>query len=385
MDLLHISYSVYIKNAKRGSANYYCRVRENQKTVDVNLHTTDKAKADAYVRLRRSEVERYNDYVVAGEEVPEDLSAKIVHAVKGARPSTRRTLTIRETVDSWENDMRIRGLSERTITMYCKTVGYMFDVNMGVDELNVSTVRSAVASQSHIQASTRHSYFVAVGEYIKYVSRLYGVSLSLLDEVPKVKVVHKDQPWWTITEIRQIIEAVSCKSTEMERCYKAFFWFLALTGARQGEAGKVEWGDINDGYVTFRSTNVKTGETRVVPLEWRLLEMLGSLPKKSKYVFADIHPSQAGRFNVLSKAVRKCGARWGGLHSFRRSCSMYMYEKADDVKAVADMLGHGPVTMMKHYVASRSKRELSDLVGRVFSEENQIPDPMDRLREEGFV
>lgn len=384
---LKISYSTYIKNPSRQSAHYYGRVREKgQAVMDVDLKTREKSVAEAWARLRKSEVERYNEYVLCGEQVPEELESRIVRYGRQAKTEPEPSITIRKSIDIWEADMRVRGMSERTITMYCKSVGYVLgDIKLPITSLTVEKVRSAVASQSHIQASTRHSYFVAFVEYLKFVSRRYGTPAALLDEVPKVKVVHKDQPWWTITEIRRIIEHVKCKTEDMTKCYKAYYWFLALTGARQNEASLVEWSDIKDGYVTFRSTNVKTGVSRTVPLEWRLLDMINHLPRKSKYVFADLNKSQAGRFAVLSRAVRRCGAKWGGLHSFRRSCSMYMYEHADDVKAVADMLGHGSVTMMRYYVASRSKRELSDMVNRVYMDEIQIPDAMDRLVEDGLI
>lgn len=380
---LRISYSVYIKNPKRPSAHYYGRVREKGMPVmDIDLKTKEKSVAEAWARLRKSEVERYNEYVLCGEEVPTDLAERIVRrrAVVATETAHRGSMTLRKAVDEWEKNLRLRGLSERTITMYTKTIGYLFkDMSISLDSLNVDAIRTEVANQSHIAASTRHSYFVALFEFLKYASRYYGLNPMLKDEVPKVKVIHKDQPYWTMAEVAKIIENVKCKSELQTDCYKAYFWFLAMTGCRQGEGGNVEWSDIRNGCVTFRAVNVKTGESRTVPLDWRLLDMLNRLPRRGRLVFADIHTSQASRFNVLAKAVKAAGVRWGGLHSFRRSCSMLMYRKTSDIKGTAELLGHGAVTAMKYYQATRGVDALSELVTQAFGDERLVPDPMDRL------
>ncbi len=387
---LDIRYTVYIKNPNRPSAHYYGRVREKGvKVYDVDLKTKEKPVAEAWARLRKSEVARYNEYILCGEEPPKELADRIVRR-RMPNNSTERHLgasvSIRAAVDSWEQNLRLRGLSERTVTMYVKTMGYIFkDMGCAVSSLGPEEIRSAVAAQSHIKASTRHSYFVALVEFLKYLSRYYGLRSDLKEEVPKVKVIHKDQPYWNMQEIAKIIDCVECKTEVQTQCYKTFFWFLALTGARQGEGGAVEWNDIRNRCVTFRAINVKTGQSRTVPLDWRLLNMISKLPRTSKYVFADIHPSQAGRFNVLAKAVRKAGVRWGGLHSFRRSCSMLMYKKTSDIRGTADMLGHGPATAMRNYQAARGVDALTNLVEQSFGDELLIPDSMDDMIKAGLI
>ena len=75
MNTLKISYTVW---AKHGD-NLYCRVRQRgEKPLDVNLHTKDRAQADAFVRLRQKELELYNSYILAGEPVPEDVARKLL-------------------------------------------------------------------------------------------------------------------------------------------------------------------------------------------------------------------------------------------------------------------------------------------------------------------
>lgn len=387
---LKISYSTYIKNPSRPSAHYYGRVREKgQPVMDVDLKTKEKSVAEAWARLRKSEVERYNEYVLCGEKVPEELESRIVRRrMPILAPERHRggSISIRGAVDSWESVLKLRGLSSRTVTMYTKTMSYLFpDMSYTVDRIDTQVIRDTVARQSNIKASTRHSYFVVLVEFIKYASRYYGMPMELKDEIPKVKQIHTDQPYWSLQEIAKIIENVKCKTEEQTECYKAYFWFLALTGCRQHEGGAVEWSDIRNRCVTFRAVNVKNGHSRIVPLDWRLIDMLSKLPKTSKYVFDAIHPSQAGRFTVLAKAVRKSGVRWGGLHSFRRSCSMLMYAKTSDIKGTAEILGHGPGTALRYYQATRGVDTLTNLVEQTFADERWIPDAMDRLIENGLI
>lgn len=122
---LKISYSTYIKNPSRQSAHYYGRVREKgQAVMDVDLKTREKSVAEAWARLRKSEVERYNEYVLCGEQVPEELESRIVRYGRQAKTEPEPSITIRKSIDIWEADMRVRGMSERTITMYCKSGGY---------------------------------------------------------------------------------------------------------------------------------------------------------------------------------------------------------------------------------------------------------------------
>ena len=80
MRTLKISYSCYIKNKNRPTAHYYARVRQNGKVRDIDLRTESKDIAEAWVKLRRSELEQFNQYILLGEQVPAELEKKLVRA-----------------------------------------------------------------------------------------------------------------------------------------------------------------------------------------------------------------------------------------------------------------------------------------------------------------
>lgn len=386
--MIKLSYSIWQKNKNRGDETWWCRVREKgHSPLDVNLHTKVKAQAEAFMLLRKHEVELYNAQLLAGEPAdPSKLLRRGCPAQAVSSPS-KTVSTLMVCLDQWGADLRRRGFSSRTIRTYTTNVSYMLkDLNLSVTTLTPETVRRQTTEHDQLKASTRRCYFMSYREFLKYAVKHYGISADVLEEIPKIHQTQTDRPYWTMNEIRQIIDNVHCKSKLVEDCYKAYFWLMACSGARQGEAGALEWDDIsNDGVITFRASTTKGNKSRRVPLEWRILEMINRLPRRGKKIFYDIHETQPMRYHVLAKAIKAAGVRPGCLHSLRHSCSMYMYAHTADIKATAELLGHSAVTALQYYQSSRSPDQLRDIVSKAFEDSNQLPSPMDRLIEDDLI
>lgn len=389
MDPIKVSLCVYLKNPNRPNASYYARMRKDGRTTDIPLKTKDRAVAETWVHLRRDEIRRYNEYILVGETPPADLLQKIpigTSPVAQKGPS-KPVSTLRVCLDSWEADLRRRSFSNRTIRTYTTNVSYVLkDLGVSVSTLTPETVRRQMTEHDDIKASTRRCYFMAYKEFLRYCIRHYGISVETLEEIPKIHQTQTDRPYWTVQEVRRIIDNVHCKSKLVEDSYKAWFWFLFTTGCRQFEGGAVTWDDIsNDGLVTFRASTTKGNIMRRVPLDWRILDMINRLPRKSKLVFHYIHTTQPMRFHVLSQAIKAAGVKHGGLHTLRHSCSYLMYKMTTDIKATAEMLGHSPATALKFYQASRSPDQLREIVNKTFEDQNLLPSPMDRLIDEDLI
>ena len=389
MDPIKVSICVYLKNPNRPNASYYARMRKDGRTTDIPLKTKDRAVAETWVHLRRDEIRRYNEYILVGENPPADLLQKIPIGTSpvAQKGHSKPAFTLRACLDSWEADLRRRSFSNRTIRTYTTNVSYVLkDLSVSVSTLTPETVRRQMTEHDDIKASTRRCYFMAYKEFLRYCIKHYGISMEVLEEIPKIHQTQTDRPYWTVQEVRRIIDNVHCKSKLVEDSYKAWFWFLFTTGCRQFEGGAVTWDDIsNDGIVTFRASTTKGNKARRVPLDWRILEMINRLPRKSKLVFHYIHTTQPMRFHVLAQAIKAAGVKHGGLHSFRHSCSMLMYKATTDIKATADMLGHSPATALKFYQASRSPDQLREIVNKTFEDQNLLPSPMDRLIEADLI
>lgn len=384
MDTLKISYTIW----KKHGDNLYCRVRQaGVKPLDVNLHTTEQSVAEAFVRLRRKELEIYNSYILMNEEVPTDIANKLLRrgsaiAQKGT-PKAVSLLT--SALDGWEQELRLRGKRPATIATYQKQVRLVIPEGSTTADFTARNVQAWLTKFADRKTATKKAYSVSLREFAKHLVRQHGIDSAILDNWQYTKVQQEERGYWSMQDIANIIGHVKCMDKLAEQSYIAYFWFLGTTGARQGEAGAIEWRDLKDGSVTIRAENNKSNKSRTIPLDTRILDMLYRLPHDSKLVFSHIASGQAGRFAVLAKAIKRAGAPSGGLHTFRHSVSMMMYKATNDIKATAQYLCHSEGTALKYYQASRQSDELRSVVDKTFSGEILLPDNMDELIKNGLV
>lgn len=385
MELLKISYTVW----KKHGDNLYCRVRQpGTKPLDVNLHTTDKVKAEAFIKLRKQELDMFNSYILAGETVPEEVERKLLRRGSPAVAHTGASKPLQllaGAMDGWEQDMRLRGKRQATIDTYEKQVRIVVPAGATTADFTLENVHAWLTQFSDKKTATKKAYSVSLREFGKYLVRHHGVDSAILDNWPMTKVFQEEKGYWTLAQMYHVIESIKCKDKAQEESMKAYCWLMATTGARQGEAGMLKWSDFHDNTITFRAETTKSNKTRRVPLDMRIVEMLLRLPRKNQYIFADIPSSQAGRYAIVAKAVRRCNAPHGGLHTFRHSASMLLYSKCRDIKAVAQLLGHSEAVALRAYQAARQSEELQHIVDKTFSDENMIPSTLDEMIKEGLI
>ena len=379
---MKITVCAFKKNAyKLNNPSYYARVKIDGKTKDIPLHTDSKDVADAWIRLRRAEIQRYNDYIVAGEQPPPGLLDRLIIAQKG----TSEAVLVRTAVDAWSAHLSRSGKRQATISTYLRAMRNCIDYSLPLTALTEKYLTEALRKHDGLKSATRKAYCVTVREFVKFCCREYGLNRDLIDCFTFIKVQAEEKGFWTMNEMRRIIDNVQCKYEASTQCYKAYFWLMATTGARQGEAAALEWSDLRDGAVTFRAETTKSGQTRTCPLTLGVLDLLNRLPKVSKRIFADIGRQQASRYAVLAKAVEKAGVRPGGLHTFRHSASMYLYSKITDIKLVSQILGHSPSTALRYYQATREVEKVSDAITEAYDGEQNLPSLMDWFVENDLI
>jgi integrase len=353
--------------------------------MDVNLHTTDKAKAETYVKLRRAELEIFNSYILAGEPVPAEVEKKLLR--RGGMYTEQKVAVpvLRTCLDQFEKELRRSGKRERTIETYLKSIRCTVPLDLTVADFTRNNVRDWMSAHDNCKTSTRKSYSVATREFAKYLINNYDLDPRILNDWPMVNVQQEEKGYWTLAQMYHIIEAIKCVDKKCEEAMKVFCWVMATCGSRQGETGMLRWSDFHDGTLTFRAETTKNNVTRRVPLDMRVAEMLLRLPRTGNLIFHDIPDSQAGRYAIVAKAVKRAKAPHGGLHTFRHSASMLHYSKCRDIKAVAQLLGHGESVALKYYQAARQAEELQHVVDKTFSDETMIPNTMDELVKAGLV
>ena len=388
---IKIGYSCYLKNPKRPSAHYYARVRESGHVRDIDLHTKEKSVAEAWCALRKSEVERYNQYVICGEPVPDDLARKIVHADTlsfAQKGPSKASVSLRVCLDQHEADMRRRGLREQSISAYMRALEVTVPKDATLADVNTKSITDWLRKHDKLKSATRKLYSIALREFYKFLSREYGLSKDLILDWPiMVRAESPTKGHWTMQQMASIINHVQCVDKERERQFRTYLWVLATVGSRQGETGLLEWRDFRDGCLVFRAENTKGKRTRVCPLDMRIIAMINKLPRGSDTdkIFSAIPATQPARYQMLKYAIRRAGAPAGGLHQFRHSVCMLMYSISSDIKATAQYLGDGEATALKWYTATRESEDLRELVNKTYEHQTLIPGLMDDMIEAGLV
>jgi len=158
---------------------------------------------------------------------------------------------------------------------------------------------------------------VTIGNYRKFLNRLLGQGLNLLDPEElkgfiakakwkpstKITAVRMLNVWFrflkiewnppkytpettipfipTEDELNQLIAGVGKKTA-------TYLQLLKETGARPGEISKLTWADIDFERRTIRIKPEKGSLPRILPLSVKAIEMLKSLPRKNERIFPPV-------------------------------------------------------------------------------------------------
>jgi integrase len=139
--------------------------------------------------------------------------------------------------------------------------------------------------------------------------------------------------------------------------------FLRLTGARPGEAAKLEWENIDLDAAVIVLTDHKTSRTqrtskpRVIPLPQEVIELLTAICRRQEpgpRVFSTQRGSAWNRSN-LSLRMQRVRARAGipddaKLYGLRHAFGTRAIINGVDIKTLAELLGHTSTRMSEHYV-----------------------------------
>lgn len=367
---MKIAYSAVVKNPSRKNAPYYGRIRQDGREKVVPLNTTDRSVAMKWVERQKNLLWQVNEYLEQGESVPAELLAKLMTVDNAQVRVEVQKATPATALDGWETWMVVKGVRNGTVRTYMRAVRFLLDQNE-ISALSPASVARMAMSTTGLKTTTRHTYFMALKSLFTYMKRP-----DLIEALPHVKTEQAERPSWTEEQMEDIIAAIECRDPFFTEQYRLYFSIMAAVGSRQGETALLRWCDLKyPGVLVFRAETCKNRREKVVPIPTSLFAEIDALrPRTGKlddiyadenntsYIFPHIASvTQSVRYGVLSRALRKLGLR-GGLHTWRHSCAELLYKKSTDVKKVAQVLGHGPSTAMKYYLATREVEDLRDLV-----------------------
>lgn len=151
-------------------------------------------------------------------------------------------------------------------------------------------------------------------EYRSLVDRHAGSAPALVQSLPQLKrrvdALQKDQVrgWWAGVEQLE------------NRTASIYLRALLLTGARREELAALPWDEVD---FQWRKLTIadKVEDSRVIPLTPYLAQMLATLPRVSKYVFAST--GKAGRISDVrsshAKVLKHAGIEHLTFHGLRRT------------------------------------------------------------------
>lgn len=333
-------------NPKRKTAPYYGRIRQEGRTTVVPLYTEDKSVATHWLEIQRNVLFQVNQYIEAGEPVPEDLRMKLVTARTPVFAQERPSEPVSVPgglLERWEVDMRVRGMRSTTVNNYMRSARYLLG-NLSPETLRADTVKSIITSKVKLSNNTRRFYCNVLRSLFNFMDRH-----DLVKVLPHVRTEESDHVFWTEEQMFDIVTEVSSDTPARTEQYRLYYSVLAQTGCRNTEARLLKWKHISNGCIRFPAEATKGRKARTVPIPFSLeaeLDVIRRDPEDE--VFNLVSPNQSRRYKVLKRALVKLGLE-GGMHCFRRSRAAILYRKTRDIKICAQLLGHDPSIALKVY------------------------------------
>ena len=144
----------------------------------------------------------------------------------------------------------------------------------------------------------------------------------------------------------------------MHRGYNNYYdlvIFLIDTGARIGEALKLDYREVSRGSVSFKAQDTKNGKTRMIPLTTRATLALERRQQKGSHPdrpFGDI------RYDHLRRTLRlvfdHLGDRYESitqpLHVMRHSCASRLAIRGVDVNRIKVWMDHSSIVTTQRYI-----------------------------------
>ena len=165
--------------------------------------------------------------------------------------------------------------------------------------------------------------------------------------VKKVKFEKENNERVRFLEKDELVKLLDCADEKL----KPALMLAVNTGMRFSEMQYLKWKevDLQRGIITLRDT--KNGETRQVPMNRTVLEILSIFPHKNNeaYVFCKKDGSPYNLRSPFLRARAKAGIKDFRFHDLRHTAASYLVMKGIDINTVREILGHKTLEMTLRY------------------------------------
>jgi integrase len=285
------------------------------------------------LRVRKS-----TGYTKHQKSFASEVLSRLLHdAMTGRLGSEGRTYeTVADAVDLYLGRPNPPGLTDQQVLMrFARRFG-----GVRLDQVRAADVMVYTQGRGN-KPGTVAREINSINAMFKYAR---DCGLGVADFVLKKPSVDDERArWLSEVERDRLIEACGEEIQGIVR-------FLFFTGARLGEAFKLEWKDVHEGKAFFSTRKGKHKKTRVrgVPL------VDGILPE----VRGDglVWPSPSGAmwdrsnfYKPFNRACESAGIVDFHPHDCRHTFATLLVQKGASLRAVADLLGHTSLAMVMRY------------------------------------
>jgi integrase/ribosomal protein L37AE/L43A len=223
--------------------------------------------------------------------------------------------------------LKKQGYAEITIMERCKLLKTL--INRGANLMDPESVKEVIAKQKWSEGRKEN----AVDAYTSFL-----LMIGKTWQPPRYKRIQKFPYVPLEGEIDQLIAGCSFRTG-------VFLQLLKETGARPGEAIRLEWTDIDPVNRTVKITPEKGSNPRILKISATLMERLNALPRKSSRVFGDVKlkslqkrfQEQRRKIAAKLKNPRLLKITFTTLRHWKATMEYY---KTKDILHVMKMLGH---------------------------------------------
>ena len=242
----------------------------------------------------------------------------------------------------FERDLKIKGLSERTIKTYLRCVtDYLKHYNYEIDPESSMTIKDFLyflINERKVSRAYLHQIYGALKLFYTYTLHQDWE----IKKIPKIKVEKKLPDILSRNEIEQIFNVKSNLK------HKSMLMVTYSAGLRVSETASLMIKDIDSNRMAIKIRDAKGNKDRYSLLSQRTLDTLRQyweFYRPENWLFESWkktnHISSSTIQRVFTDAKEKVGIRKAvSVHSLRHSFATHLLEQGTDIHIVQKLLGH---------------------------------------------
>lgn len=301
----------------------------------------------------------------AGKRIRQSLATTNLHEAR----RKAEALTFEEPTFLQASELYLRRMKQdtkrtREITLELQD----FFGSLKLSELSSAVVASYVHERFYEEAERTYS----PDTIRRYLTQLKAVlnwcaAENMTEGIPRITLpppVPGRKRFLEVHEIEALLRAAPLS-------FRPLLKFLLGTGCRVGEALALDWRDVDLKRAQVRFTSRKGGrtKTRSVPLPEAIVHELEGMADRTGRVWrrdnGTAYLNRDGIRHAWDVTVRASGLADVRVHDLRRTYATHLLLEGSDLIAIAELLGHEDLAMLKRSYAHVTSKHLTRTVARL--------------------